>query len=280
MIADNQTNIIYFSEQLRTDSRFTNTFNQITQYLDFHSIQYKLLPKTNDIWARDYMPIQVSENKFIEFRYDPDYLQGTKRERRELKSYPDIICDAINLKTIKSDIILDGGNVVKSENCVILTDKIVIENRYGYNKSQITHQLSELFEVEKVILIPWTKAEDYGHTDGMFRFIDEETILINSSEKTLPLEKQFKQSGIKWEYLDFKVRKPNTKINWAYINFLQTKDLILLPKFNIEEDEQAFSEIGKYYPDYLCNNRIIQIDANDIVKYGGALNCISWTIKS
>ena len=39
------------------------------------------------------MPIQATENSFIEYRYDPDYLQGNsdEKETRELKIYPDIV---------------------------------------------------------------------------------------------------------------------------------------------------------------------------------------------
>lgn len=278
MIADNQTNTIYFSELLKTDLRFSETCNQITRILESVGAQYHFLPKTKDIWARDYMPIQVSESKFVEFRYDPDYLQGTGAEERKLKTYPDIVCDAINLKTVKSNIILDGGNVVKSQNAVILTDKIVSENRYWYDKTSLVKQFEELFEVEHVILIPWPKVEEYGHSDGMLRFIDEQTVLINAIEKTPTLERRLKEHGLKCEYLRFEVKRQDPR-NWAYINFLQTKDLILLPKLNIDEDEQAFEQMKKYYPDYARNNRIAKVNMTEIVKEGGALNCISWTRK-
>ena len=118
MITDFETNIIYFSELLKTEERFAKTFGEITSILKTVDIEPKLLPKTKDIWARDYMPIQITENKFVEYRYDPDYLQGNSDEieTRELKTYPDIVCDSINLKTVKTDIILDGGNVVKHKN--------------------------------------------------------------------------------------------------------------------------------------------------------------------
>lgn len=278
MIADNQTNTVYFSELLKIDLRFAETCNQITEILESCGVQYNLLPKTKDIWARDYMPIQVSENKFVEFRYDPDYLQGTGVKGRKLKTYPDIVCDAINLKTVKTDIILDGGNVVKSQNHVILTDKIVSENKHWYDKKSLLKRLEELFELGHVILIPWPKVEEYGHSDGMLRFIDEQTVLINAIEKTPALERRLKEHGLKWEYLHFEVKKENPD-NWAYINFLQTQDLILLPKFNIAEDEQAFDLFKTYFPDYAQRNRIIQVDMRSIVKYEGALNCISWTIK-
>jgi agmatine/peptidylarginine deiminase len=114
----------------------------------------------------------------------------------------------------------------------------------------------------------------------MLRFIDEKTVLINKIEKTSTIERRLKEHGLNWEYLQFNVKKPNEDLNWAYINFLQTKDLILLPKLNIDDDEQAFEQMKIFYPDYARNNRIAQVDMTKIVKKGGALNCISWTIKS
>jgi agmatine/peptidylarginine deiminase len=276
MIADQDTNAIYFSELLLTDSRFKKTANEIVRILESYDATYDFLTGTKDIWARDYMPIQVSGDKYVEYRYDPDYLQGYSKGYRDLKTYPDFVCDTIGLKTIKSDLILDGGNVVKAANCIILTDKIVIENRFAYSKTKLLKLLHEIFEVEKVVLIPWDKSEEYGHADGMVRFIDEDTVLINHcyKEDSVMLYR-LKQAGIKTEFLHYNV-KNNDDRNWAYLNFLQTKDLILLPKFGIEEDNQAFEQLIRYFPIY--EGRIEQVDMKAVVKYGGALNCISWTI--
>ncbi len=282
MITDFETNTVYFSKLLKTDNRFLKTFNEITERLSSVGIPVKLLEKTRDIWARDYMPIQVTKEKFIEYRYDPDYLQKAEKGYRNLKSYPDIICDKLEpkIKTVKTDIILDGGNVIKSNDCVILTDKIVKENRCFYNKKELVKELERLFEVNKIILIPWDKLNEYGHADGMLRFIDNETVLINEIyEEDSILTYRLEESGIKREYLKFNVKKRNVN-NWGYINFLQTSEVIIVPEFdNEEEDEQALKQLKEYYPDYAKRNRIFQIDMNDVVIYGGALNCISWTVK-
>jgi agmatine/peptidylarginine deiminase len=87
---------------------------------------------------------------------------------------------------------------------------------------------------------------------------------------------RLKEAGLNLEYIDFKVKKKD-KRNWAYLNFLQTKDLILIPKFGIDEDEQAFEQIKCFYPDY--NGKIAQVEMSEIVRFGGALNCITWTTK-
>lgn len=278
MIADKDTNTIYFSKLLKTDSRFSETSKQIIETLETYGAKFDFLRDTKDIWARDYMPIQINDNTFIEYRFDPDYLQGYTKGRRDLKTYPDIVCATIKLPTKKSDLIMDGGNIVKSSDCIILTEKIVKENRLSYSKTELTRKLHDTFEVEKVVLIPVDKMEkEYGHSDGMLRFIDNETVLIHDYYKDdTVMQYRLKQAGLKTEFIDLKVKNRDER-SWAYLNFLQTKDLILLPKFGIEEEEQVFEQIESFYPDY--KGKIARIDMNETVNFGGTLNCISWTIK-
>ena len=285
MISDNRTNTIYFSDLLCTDEMYSDTFNDLERVLDASGMQYDFLKKTKDIWARDYMPIQVSKDKFVEFRFDPDYLQGSGRERRELKTYPDIVCDDLGVKTVKSDIILDGGNVIKSDNAVILTEKILLENWRTYNENELIRQLEILFETDKIIIIPKDPGEMYGHSDGAVRFIDNDTVLINWYFKTFDeyfiksLLDSITEKGLKYEWLDLGLSGDEADVyNWAYINFLQTEDLILVPKLGIKEDDIAFSQICKFYKSYADRGRIFQVDSKQVVEKEGALNCISWTI--
>lgn len=278
MIPDNETNFIYFSDLLRTDPIYSKACERITAALDSFNISYAFLQKTNDIWARDYMPIQISADKFIEYRYDPDYLQ--EKPYSESKTDPGMVGDSINLKTVKTNIILDGGNVVKSKNCIILTDKIVHENRFLCNENELIKRLKETFEVDKVIVIHWFKQEIFGHADGVLRFINDTTVLVHEEWKsTKKLIESLKNNCLDIEWLKFSGMKKD-KLNWAYINFLQTEDLILIPKLNIEEDQQAFEQICTHYASYAAKGRIAQVEMTDIVKQGGALNCCTWTIKN
>ena len=145
-------------------------------------------------------------------------------------------------------------------------------------------QRLELFQVDKVVLIPWDDVCEYGHSDGMLRFINDDTVLIsgfyNSDEDDFKerILKPLKQNKINREWLKCSDNEEN-ELNVAYINFLQTNDLILIPKLNVKEDNKAFKQIEKYYPDYAKNKRIAQVDMTEIVKHRGALNCITWTIK-
>ncbi len=281
MIADWQTNTIHLSGKLYTD--FPKVYKRIKSKLTEFGYESVVLQNTNDIWARDYMPIQIDSKKYLEYRYDPDYLQGNSddRETRELKTYPDIVCDTIGLKTIKTDLIIDGGNIVKSENTIILTDKVVWENERHYSEKKLIKKLHDLFEVDKVVLIPWDEDCEYGHSDGMLRFIDNEKVLISGFyEKYDDIFKRWilrslDNAKIEWDWL--RVSDNEIENNIGYINFLQTKDLILIPALNRLEDDIAIKEISKYFPEY--KNKIGKVDLSEIVRLGGALNCITWTTK-
>lgn len=277
MIPDWQTNRVYISDRLVND--YPKCYANIRDALKSFNFDPTPLAGTKDVWARDYMPIQISDSRFIEYRYDPDYLQGKRKGFRGFKTYPDIVCQRNNLTIpIKTDLIIDGGNIVKSKNTIILTDKVAIENRL--TKTETINRLKETFEVENVILVPWFKKEKFGHIDGILRFIDEKTVLINEIEKSNSrLIRKIQNNGIEIKWFEFEIKKKD-KLNWAYINFLQTKDFILFPKLQIDEDDQAFEKIKLFVPDYANRKRIVQVDVRDLVEYGGGgLNCASWTTK-
>jgi hypothetical protein len=143
MITDSQTNTLYLADCLPT--KHPKFFADFEAVLKKCGIAFQLLPDTKDIWAVDYMPVQVSLDKFVQFVYNPDYLQSQKW----IKTISDVesICNSIKLNRIKSDIVLDGGNVTKTTDKVIMCDKIFIENPH-YSRRQLADKLRELFEVD------------------------------------------------------------------------------------------------------------------------------------
>lgn len=139
MIADIQTNTLYLADCLPDlQPKFFSRFEKVLQDC---SITFQFLPGCKDIWAVDFMPVQVSKDKFIQFTYNPDYLQ----DRLWIKTISDIdtICKAIGLSTLKSKLLVDGGNVVRSTDKVIMCDKVFQENDHLPEK-EVIKELKEL----------------------------------------------------------------------------------------------------------------------------------------
>jgi agmatine deiminase len=276
MICDKDSNTLYLADCL--ESKQPVFYNRFSAILREHGIGFKLIPHTKDIWAVDYMPVQLAEDKFVQFVYNPDYMRYKKYE----KLFPDmdLICKALNLSPLKSDIVIDGGNVVKSKSKVILCDKIFKENPH-YEKNSLLNKLYEIFEAEQIILVPKQPYDFTGHADGMIRFLDENMVLINdNSKENEKFQKALKQAldNAKLEYTEIPFNpyknEKYSQANGDYINFLEMEHHIFLPAFNMPEDAIVFKQFQQLFP----SKNIVAVESNEIANEGGVLNCVSWNI--
>ena len=233
MILDSETSLLYLSDHIQSRATF---FSELSSLLRSRKIEYRFLPNTRDIWAVDYMPIQVAVDRFVQFRYQPDYLQSAKYITTQTD--PDEVCKDIGLDRIHSNIILDGGNVIKGKKWAILTDKVFKENPL-VSQRQLIDQLEELFDV-KVIIIPREPYDFTGHVDGMLRYYDEGSLLINDYRDHLSvsyksrLKKALADQGFKLIEIPYAPDTSNlNSANGIYINFMEMENFILVPIFEI-----------------------------------------------
>ena len=124
MICDYQTNKVYLAEGIKGYPRVAeNLLNALYK----EGIKTEYLPYSKSkkhVWARDYMPIQLEENLFLKYVYNPDYL---KTELDYIPPYISMI-KSLKLNTRLTMFVIDGGNVVKFHDCVLMTDKVLVEN--------------------------------------------------------------------------------------------------------------------------------------------------------
>jgi agmatine deiminase len=191
MIIDSECNTVYFSEKLKEN--FPDEFKRISDALaPFDYINVKLLKGTKDEWARDYMPIQTADKRLIKFRYQPSY------EPRANWTSPKKVIKANNLKTHFSEhnINLDGGNVVKWKDKVIITDRVVKENHiYKNDHRSLYDRIAQDLQTELIVIKAHEEKHDMvGHADGMLRFVNENTLIGNRlSDEFQPIRKNIEQ---------------------------------------------------------------------------------------
>jgi agmatine deiminase len=184
---------------------------------------------------------------------------------------------------VKSDIVLDGGNLVRCGSKAILTSKIFRENpRYG--ETELLRTLEELLGVDKVIVIPLEPGDWLGHADGMVRFLDENTVMINDhsrekkKEHCLHLRMSLRNAGLESIEIPYNPYGNGSEIDakGVYINYLRMKDFVLVPVFGLDEDEKAMLTAR----DLFKGSTVDTVRSDEIAKDGGVLNCISWNIKN
>ena len=296
MITDDHTNRVYFSSLLPEKCPVLNA--HIADALRKRDIPFTYLKGTKDIWCRDYMPIQIEKERFVFYRYTPDYLQD--KTGLTLQTNPELVFQEESNELLRLlpmsveeemrpipishpvfhrfelELVMDGGNVVKCGDKVVMTDKVFVENK-DKTPQEVQRQIEESFQCE-VVFLPWDRNEKYGHCDGIIHCLGDNRVLMTNyadfdkciADKYLRiLEKYFDVTTLKYNV------KRMHKRSWSYINFLQIGTLVLVPQLGIPEDEQALEQISSALPD--CE--IVGIPALEAVSRGGALNCISWNIK-
>lgn len=268
---------VYMSEILK--KKYPDTCNRLISILEKHKVKYSFLKATKDIWCRDYMPVQTPSGKLIQFTYDPSYLRDNK-EWEDSRSDVKEVCRLNNIEALFSDINLDGGNVLICDGRAIISDRVFSENP-DRDKDEIVKELGQLLECE-IIIIPAENDDMTGHADGMVRFVNRNIILGNNLEAEYKywrerMQKVIEKYNLKYINMPFFVPKdskhPLSAVG-VYVNYLEVDNLIVLPVFGKEEDNQAITIIKEAFP----GKAVETIDYNDVAYEGGLLNCTTWII--
>lgn len=304
-ILDEETNFVYISDKLRVF--FPEFHDALTEKFSEMHIHFGILHGTKDIWCRDYMPIQMNDMSFVGYKFDPDYLKENfgHSEYTEYESkYSPIgarlrpwervsalseisVSHGIDISSRlrNFNIVLDGGNLVFCGNYVIVTDKILKENKQS--RDELESILREMFNLEPIIVHWEPDHEDvYGHTDGMFRALptkkDEKPKLLylhrwdSPSKRLRDNLRETAGDRIELKEIVFEKKGPGIdSLAWAYINFLQVGRKILVPKFGLADEDSVMDQFHSCF-----GIKPESIEMPDIARQGGALHCLTWNIKN
>ena len=280
---DTMTNFVYISDKLK--EFYPNVYSRLTKLFDEMEIEWGEVKGTKDIWIRDYMPIQLSDDKFLVYKYDPDYLKDSG-EKYLTDSHAISKSVLHDYQQLDSNITLDGGNVVTCAGHRILTDKVFQENGKPIYDPEFCRCLIKALDSD-IIFLPWhcdnphePNADVYGHADGLIHWTGDNRVLMSNHRDFFPEEadevkRRLETVGFEVKEMLFDVPNPNRDFNWAYINYLEVGNKIIVPTFGIPEDEQALKYIREANPYSIVRG----FRMRDIARNGGALHCITWNIK-
>jgi agmatine deiminase len=277
VIPDWRTNQVYFSDRLRR--RHPTVAASLEPVLRGAGTAVATIPKTKDIWCRDCMPVQVDEDTFCQFVYDPDYLRGYGH----LKTPPESCRVPASSSCRSVRLVVDGGNVVPARNKVILTDKVFEENP-AMSRKEVRRVLEEALEAE-CIVVPRPPHDPIGHADGVARFLDEDTVVLNDYQGPEAnygrrLRSVLRQHGLECVPVPYFVEDHATdgipSAAGCYVNYLRTDRVLILPAFGVARDDAGLRRFESLFP----GTRIVPLLCARLARKGGCLNCISWTIRT
>lgn len=122
-IVESDSNVILLSPGL-----FPEIVEEIKEKCGKHGIRVAFCGSKDNIWVRDYMPIQLNEDSFLEYQYTPDYLLPSKRYNKYLVTSEHFVEHTLGKTSKQLGLVIDGGNVVKlADKYVAMTEKVMAE---------------------------------------------------------------------------------------------------------------------------------------------------------
>ena len=250
--------------------------------------------KLDDSWMRDIAPIFYNEDKklkSISFDFNgygkyPDYFNDNKVSK--------FISNHLNIPTKNSDLVIEGGAITYDDRKNLFSTKNVLFNKnrkQKHSNEYIIKQLKILFDLKHIFLFENGLKEDDtdGHVDNLLCPVGKNKYLIATTHKLDPnyeileknkanLVKFFQDTKQIFELIEIPLptrKKINNKyIVSSYINFYFSKNKIILPKFNVKEDNEVKLTFQKLFP----NREIIMLETENINYGGGNIHCITMNV--
>ena len=305
MLSDKDFDVVYFSEYFKRpisskDQGLSIIFQRLEVVLNKHGYEARTLPAKAklvqdgqlSLWCRDYMPVHTVRRDLLRFSYTPDYLKCKKYNGHQ----PDNkwVCEQLGISVanmvdeedgLYMRVVLDGGNIVRCGDKVVMTDKVFLENPH-ITKEKVIRYLERWFDAS-IIWLPYDRRDYLGHSDGILRHISGNKVVMSpygtpeSNKVDRKFDKLYRQilqeNGLEVLSLDFSGIDEPSDLRWAYTNWLQLKGLIIIPTFKDYplSNQRVYEQICQFTKRMKVN--IEMVEADDLVKFGGAFNCASWT---
>lgn len=212
----------------------------------------------------------------------------------------------------EKDFILEGGSVHSDGEGTLLTTECCLLSKGrnpSLSKIQIEQKLKETLRVSKVLFLPKGIVNDEtdGHVDNICCFLEPGTVLLavskdekdpqyrDSLEDKKYLESVTDAKGRKLKIIEVPVPTPPLKLSAAeakgiasnksavsrlagrrlaasYVNFYMGEKFVILPKFGVKEDQEAYKILSDFYKG---KKEVFQMESREILLGGGNIHCVT-----
>lgn len=282
--------LIVLSDDVRLTKSYLND-------IDLSNVYFIELP-INDTWARDFGAITIETNSGFEiqdfmfngwglkFAADKDNLITAQLWNKGLfradnKFIPDLVLEGGSIES-------DGkGTLLTTSNCLLSPNR-----NPHFSRQQIEEKLKDYFGLKRILWLEHGHLEGDdtdAHIDTLARLCDEQTIAyvqctnehdshFDALKKMEDELKQFKTSdGLSYTLIPLPMCSPvyapddHRRLPATYANFLIMNDVVLMPTYNLPDDNPALQQLRLAFPD----KKVESVDCTALLLQHGSLHCIT-----
>lgn len=259
-----------------------------------------ILP-ADDIWARDHGPIGVFDDGqliLLDFVFNAwgNKYAFAKDDRINSELFAQHAFS--NATQRKVDLILEGGSIesdglgtlLTTEHCLLSTKR-----NSTLSKTDIEQQLKRHLGVQRVLWLAHGEIlgdDTDGHIDTLARFCSDDTICY--VQCTDPNDPHFtKLSAMEQELKSFRdlqgqpyrlvplpmpsaIVEKGRRLAATYANFLITNHAVLVPIYDVPEDEAALAILSTCFP----GRELRTVNCRALIRQNGSLHCVTMQIPA
>ena len=257
----------------------------------------RLVPiETDDAWARDYAPTFVEDKRSGELVAIDWHYNGWGEKYPPFDSDQQVakkVADFLQTRHLAGGLCGEGGAIEISQSGVLLTTESCFPNpnrNPGLVQSEVERLLKDRLGCHRVVWLPGDPPgsqtlygdDTDGHIDQLARFVDNDTIVHAWVESADPrrdaiaanvdaLARQLPEANLVPLMLPQPFELFGRAIPASYCNFLVTNDLVIVPQFDVPEDEAALKTLAGLFGD-----RVIEPLGSRILSFGlGSFHCLT-----
>ena len=254
-MTSDKKSVVGFTDYLARNNR--KLVIELKSLLRKNETPFVVIKDAYDRWARDFMPFQRNDGKFVAYRYSPDYLKGSERYITDINDVTMLwygckslggIDDYLGPDLIHTDLKIDGGNLIScvdknGNDYILMTDKVFLEND-SLDEEGIIEELKTKFKSD-FIFLPWDRREQFGHADGMVRSIGNGKLLIGNFKEDNPAiyETIMNKLDPLFEVYELSFGNNVSENSWCHINYLALEGAIIVPGIDEKSDMMDCEQI-------------------------------------
>jgi len=196
------------------------------------------------------------------------------------------LTNRLSAKRFECPLVLEGGALESNGQGTFLTTAscTLNDNRNpGLTRRAFEEALGALVSMKRLVWLDRGLAHDHtdGHIDMIARFAAPDTVLCMKANPKAPnaevlmsIERDLRASGLSVLELPAPraVAAPDgTPLPASYCNFYIANEAVIVPVYEIPEDQVALREIADAFP----GREVIGLPAADLLWGGGAFHCVT-----
>ncbi|UCG30314.1 MAG: agmatine deiminase family protein [candidate division WOR-3 bacterium] len=262
----------------------TSEQNSIISYLQSHnvsldSVDFYIWPR-NSIWVRDYGPwfMHKEDNSegIVDFMYN--------RPRPLDDTIPWRIGQSWMIPVYGSPLEHAGGNFMVDGLGTGFVSTLILQENPWYTQAEVESLMLAYSGLEQLVILPRINIEYTGHIDLWTKILNDTLVMVGEYAPGHPnynmlndnadsINRCRNREGFPYRIVRIPMPWSTSSAPPSYLNSLFVNNKVLVPLYNLAEDDTALIVYQQALPDH----EIIGIDCSAMSGWGGAIHCITIT---